>query len=333
MSSLSAPSNIIQDRTVEFQKAVSNFSRLNRSKLKNQPERKLVNKSEFSARASTIAKDVAHATDMLGKLALLAKKKPLFDDKPIEIAELTYIIKQDIFKIEKQLKELQGYVNTGQGLSSNNQSQISTYSRNVLKILNNKTKDMSGEFKTVLETRQKNEMESKQRKNQFFSGAAAAAMENSSDMNGNVTLLNNLNSKNIVGKASDNPFLQTAYEDPDVSVPNDSPYLSIPEQTQQMALLEEQSAEYLQERNRAVESIESTINEVGNLFQQLATMVSEQGEEIQRINYNVEDIEMNINGAQRELLKYYNSISNNRWLYLKIFAVLIFFFLLWVVVS
>lgn len=113
-------------------------------------------------------------------------------------------------------------------------------------------------------------------------------------------------------------------------------YLSLPDQQQQqMLLMEEQNSgqQYLQLRNRAVESIESTINEVGNLFQQLATMVSEQGEQIQRIDANVEDINLNISGAQRELLKYYAHITNNRWLFLKIFGVLIIFFFLWVLVS
>ncbi len=270
----------------------------------------------------------------------MAKKKPLFDDRPIEIAELTYVIKQDIFKIEKQLKDLQHYVNTGQiAAGSSNKSQISIYSKNVLQILNTKTKNMSGEFKNVLELRQKNEMESKQRKNQFLSKANSASASESSPLyypNGNSNTYSNNDEKGRSSgcAAADNPFLASlASDDPDVSVPNDSPYLSIPEQTQQMALLEEQSSEYLQERNRAVETIESTINEVGNLFQQLATMVSEQGEMIQRIDNNVDDIELNISGAQRELLKYFNNISNNRWLYIKIFGVLIFFFLLWVLVA
>lgn len=97
--------------------------------------------------------------------------------------------------------------------------------------------------------------------------------------------------------------------------------------------MEEQGSEYLQQRNSAVETIEATINEVGNLFQQLATMVTEQGETIQRIDQNVEDIDMNISGAQRELLKYYTRISNNRWFFLKIFGVLLAFFFLWVLVS
>ena len=35
----------------------------------------------------------------------------------------------------------------------------------------------------------------------------------------------------------------------------------------------------------------------------------------------------NVGGAQSELLKYYASVSSNRWLMLKIFGVLIVFFL------
>ena len=36
-------------------------------------------------------------------------------------------------------------------------------------------------------------------------------------------------------------------------------------------------------------------------------------------------INSNVTGAQRELLKYYASITSNRWLMLKIFGVLIIF--------
>lgn len=47
-----------------------------------------------------------------------------------------------------------------------------------------------------------------------------------------------------------------------------------------------------------------------------------------RIDQNTDDIEMNVMGAQRELLKYYTSISSNRWLLIKIFVTIILFFLL-----
>jgi hypothetical protein len=54
-------------------------------------------------------------------------------------------------------------------------------------------------------------------------------------------------------------------------------------------------------------------------------MVAEQRETVQRIDADVTDISANVSGAQRELLKYYASISSNRWLMLKIFGVLIIF--------
>jgi syntaxin 5 len=83
--------------------------------------------------------------------------------------------------------------------------------------------------------------------------------------------------------------------------------------------------DYIQSRSTAIESIESTIAELGQIFTQLAQMVAEQRETVQRIDADTVDIASNIGGAQRELLKYYASISSNRWLMLKVFGVLIVF--------
>ena len=49
-----------------------------------------------------------------------------------------------------------------------------------------------------------------------------------------------------------------------------------------------------------------------------------------RIDENMDDSLSNVEGAQSQLLKYYNSISSNRWLMLKIFMVLITFLLIFV---
>ena len=67
----------------------------------------------------------------------------------------------------------------------------------------------------------------------------------------------------------------------------------------------------------------SVVRELGQIFTQLATMVAEQRETVQRIDADTLDIAANVGGAQRELLKYYASISSNRWLMLQIFGVLI----------
>lgn len=79
-----------------------------------------------------------------------------------------------------------------------------------------------------------------------------------------------------------------------------------------------------------MQSIESTIVELGTIFNQLATMVHQQEEMITRIDSNVTDTMMNIESAHQSLLQYLASVTNNRWLILKVFGVLFVFFLVFV---
>jgi len=101
----------------------------------------------------------------------------------------------------------------------------------------------------------------------------------------------------------------------------------------QMLQQEDQSDTYYQSRSTAITQIESTIQELGGIFSQLATMVSMQADQVQRIDQDTFDVATNVEGAQRELLRYYASISSNRWLMLKVMGVLIIFFLIFVLVS
>lgn len=55
----------------------------------------------------------------------------------------------------------------------------------------------------------------------------------------------------------------------------------ISQQQQQEMMVMEQDR-YIDHRSSAIESIESTIAELGSIFQQLATMVAEQRETVQR---------------------------------------------------
>ena len=60
-------------------------------------------------------------------------------------------------------------------------------------------------------------------------------------------------------------------------------------------------------------------------------MVKEQEEMVQRIDANVEDTALNVEMGHNEILKYFQSVTSNRWLMVKIFGVLIFFFLIFVI--
>lgn len=103
------------------------------------------------------------------------------------------------------------------------------------------------------------------------------------------------------------------------------------QQQQQQMVLYDESDNYVQQRAETMQNIESTIVELGGIFQQLAHMVKEQDEMVERIDSNVQDAELNIEAAHSEILKYFQTVTKNRWLMIKIFGVLIFFFIFFIV--
>lgn len=288
--------------------------------------------------ASGIGKDISSTTIKLGKLAQLAKRKTLFDDRPVEISELTYIIKQDIASINSQIAALQSFVKqrNAQGSKSAEGKQIDEHNHNVVMLLQSKLANTSMSFKDVLEVRTQNMKESKDRTEQFMYSAASAANQAPSN-----SVLFNQRQQDPMGDGSPSRKFDKgkgrAHQNGDVlaldlasaeegsSARNSGAFM-------QMQLVEQQDS-YIQSRSSAIESIESTIAELGSIFTQLANMVAEQRETVQRIDADTMDIASNVSGAQRELLKYYASISSNRWLMLKVFGVLIVFFLVFILVS
>ncbi|KAJ8522029.1 hypothetical protein ONZ45_g1394 [Pleurotus djamor] len=289
--------------------------------------------------ASTISKDISSTTIKLGKLAQLAKRKTLFDDRPVEISELTFIIKQDIANINKQIAALQAYVKQRNAQSSKSleAKQIDEHNHNVVMLLQSKLATTSMSFKDVLEVRTQNMKQSKDRTEQFMYSATSAAsqapsnsvlFQQRSDPMGDGSL-SRLDSKGKGRAVSNGDVLAldlgSAEEGAGGGRHNDGAFM-------QMELVEQQDS-YIQSRTTAIESIESTIAELGQIFTQLANMVAEQRETVQRIDADTMDIASNVSGAQRELLKYYASISSNRWLMLKVFGVLIVFFLVFILVS
>lgn len=101
-----------------------------------------------------------------------------------------------------------------------------------------------------------------------------------------------------------------------------------PAQFQQQLLMNDQID--MQERADKVQMMESTIVELGAVFNQLATMVQTQGETITRIDMNISETAGNVESAHDALLRYFASINSNRWLMLKVFGVLFVFFVIFV---
>uniref|UniRef100_A0A8C7P8L2 Syntaxin-5 n=1 Tax=Oncorhynchus mykiss TaxID=8022 RepID=A0A8C7P8L2_ONCMY len=294
-----------RDRTNEFQSACKSLqSRQNGVQHTKPALSALKQRSDFTLMAKRIGKDLSNTFAKLEKLTILAKRRSLFDDKAVEIEELTYIIKQDINSLNKQIAQLQDLIGSRGAPSGRH---IQTHSNTIVISLQSKLASMSNDFKSVLEVRTENLKQQKNRREQFSQRHVSSPLH-----------ANNFKSSVLMQDESRSMGAEVA-----INMDNQSNPL-------QLQLIDEQDS-YIQSRADTMQNIESTIVELGSIFQQLAHMVKEQEETVQRIDANVEDTQLNVDMAHTEILKYFQSVSSNRWLMVKIFLVLIVFFIVFVV--
>uniref|UniRef100_A0A3B3QKE7 Syntaxin-5 n=1 Tax=Paramormyrops kingsleyae TaxID=1676925 RepID=A0A3B3QKE7_9TELE len=260
-------------------------------------------RSVFLCLRRKIGRDLSNTFAKLEKLTMLAKRKSLFDDKAVEIEELTYIIRQDISSLNKQIAHLQELIRSR---GSQNGKHLQTHSNTVVVSLQSKLACMSNDFKSVLEVRTENLKQQRSRREQFSNAPVSTATVHARNFDGSLLM-------------QDEPKKPA-----DVSIEMDS------RANHQLQLVNEQES-YIQDRADTMQNIESTIVELGSIFQQLAHMVKEQEETVHRIDANVEDTQLNVDAAHGEILKYFQSVSSNRWMMIKIFLILIIFFIIFVV--
>lgn len=280
--------------------------------------------SEFNRRASKIGFAIHQTSQKLSKLAKLAKRTSVFDDPTMEIQELTAVIKQDITALNSAVVDLQLHSNS-RNENGNISSDTSSHSTTVVDDLKNRLMSTTKEFKEVLTKRTENLKVHENRK-QLFSSTA------SKDSSNPFVRQHPLAAK--PASASSAPPPPWANGSPSSSqlfsrkqIDGESQPLLQQQQQQQQQLVPLQDS-YMQSRSEALQNVESTIHDLGSIFNQLATLVSQQGELAIRIDENMDDTLGNVEGAQGALLKYLNSISSNRWLMIKIFFVLVFFLMI-----
>lgn len=245
----------------------------------------------------------------------MAKNKSPYEDRPTEIQELTYIIKGDLNALNQQIAQLQD-VSKGQRKSVGGKHLMS-HSSNMVLALQSKLANMSTNFKQTLEIRTENLKQQKTRRDQYSQGPVANMSNMLNKQGGGSLLLNEQDQQVTIDVSANTPLLQQSGG-------------SQHQQSQQMLMYDE-SDNYVQQRAETMQNIESTIVELGGIFQQLAHMVKEQEEVVDRIDTNVQDAELNIEAAHGQILKYFQTVSKNRWLMIKIFGVLIVFFIFFVI--
>lgn len=299
-----------RDRTAEFRTAAKSYQMKvqgNGFAYKEQRNGLLQQSVQFNQLAKRVGRDLSQTCAKMEKLTELAKKRSLFDDRLAEMEELSQIIKQDITGLNKQIALLQEH-SKSKGTSKADQGR--GHSQLVVVGLQSRLASVSKDFQSVLELRTENLKQQKSRRERFSHSQPVPSSLPPSLSSGNMGSV--LMQEETSGSSS-------------VALDMDNFERN---RVQQQMLMEHDS--YVQARSSTMENIESSISELGQIFRQLASLVSEQGETITRIDSNVEETSMNVEAAHTELVKYFHSISQNRWLMIKVFGVLIIFFIIFV---
>lgn len=309
---LAAPSSV-RNRTVEFN-AILDAARASSAPGNKPPPPlppvHLAPRSEFTRLAAQVGKDIQGTSVKLSKLTKLAQRRSLFDDPTAEISELTYVIKQDIGSLNGKLADLQR-LRDATRRSVNKQA--GDHSENVVDSLKGRLGATAEGFKKVLKMRTESLAAQQDRRSHFMGSAQPSAPIFAQTATNNVAL--------DLGQGSLGSSMGAGSQ---AGSQGGSQHLSLMRRPGETT--------YQDARADAVKQVESTIVELGQIFNQLATMVSEQGELVERIDANVEETVTNMDAGQNQLMIYYNSIAGNRALILKVFGVLLAFLVLWTVI-
>jgi len=239
--------------------------------------------SSFLKHSIKIGRLILETQKKLENFEKLASKNTLFDDPSEESDALTIVIKQDLTILKKETEELQKLRHTKWNKQTQSHSDVILFS------LNSHLADITKNFSDALQKR------SETTKEQF---------KRADDLTGFAGTTTELRQRKR---------LDTGVSPTDGKIGT----VFIPMEGVSQSLL---SAE----RNvGAVEKIESTIGEIGRMFQQLAGLVAEQGDLLDRIDANVNNSLDHTSRAQNWLLKYRHAITSDRGLIIKLFVVVI----------
>ncbi|EGG23396.1 t-SNARE family protein [Cavenderia fasciculata] len=324
-----------KDRTSEFNSFAETIRRKQeqsgQSLKKHTPFTQL---SQFSVTAAHISKGVYETSEKLHKLTKLAKKNSIFNDPSADIEQLTFIIKQDIQNLNREITQL-SQISKG----SKQNKQTGEHSETIVGFLNLKLANTTKEFKDILEVRTENLKTQQERKQKFTytygtnnNGGETTGLLQDTGSSGSLTSHDTnpktnevLRHRNTHSKYDDNNNALDKYNNQQQQDESNSEY-SIT-----MPSMSVQQYDHSQSRLRTAETISSTINQLETIFHQLANLVQQQGEVIERIDTNIDDSLMHIDRGHSSLIKTLQDLSSNRGLIFRIFLVLIVFIVVFVV--
>ncbi|XP_054793864.1 syntaxin-31-like [Prosopis cineraria] len=267
----------------------------------------------------------------LGSDLIVGKEVSMFNDPTVEIQELTALIKNDITALNSALSDLQTIQNMEIADGNYSEDRI-VHSTAVCDDLKGKLMGATKQLHDVLTSRTEN-IKAHENRKQIFSKKASRGnpfQHRSEPVTEPPPWSNSLNaseSSQQISASLSNEITPSNQLRRRLAADN------APSQQMEMSMMQQvvpRQESYSQSRATALHSVESTITELSGIFTHLATMVAHQGELAIRIDDNMDESLANVEGAHSSLLKHLSQISSNRWLLIKIFAVLILFLLIFI---
>lgn len=296
----------VQDRTADFKSAIQNVrsrggGKNNTGKRSKREEN--VHATQFGDLSKRIHREIGETEMKLEKLKMLVTSSGgLYNDNPVEIENLTYIVKQDIARLARShtnLKQLVKLNSDNYNFNPHQQKHADT----VCASLRIKVEQVKDQFKGSLEHRTYNLRKAQKRRLELLPGTDDFFNEDA-----DTPLLSGFIGEESAG---------------DVSINMDD--------SQQVSTLMSRD-NYVQAREEQMRSIEETINEVGQIFGKMAELIVDQGADLERIDGNIDNAEHNVEAAHVQIQKYAASMLSNRNLMFKVFGVLLAFFIFFIVV-
>jgi len=276
----------------------------------------IYHRTQFTKAAAHISKGICIVAQKLEKLTQLARQRSLYQDPAQEINKLTYTVKSDLTTLNTEINTLDEWVHDHVKASTANK-QSKENSDTIVQNLKSHLATTTKSFAEILSLRTKNLKEQNSRRKEYESSDSRSWRKRTV----------NFRLQDAEPTREESPSKGTDFQ-------GNQEGQSLSE-TQSQSQIQEQSQDlqddYLQSRALAVEQIEKTILELGEMYHRLVEIIGQQDELVLIIDTKTEETVEHVSKGHVELLEYFKSVANGSSLIMKIFLVIILFAVFFIV--
>jgi len=241
-------------------------------------------------KCNQILRKINETDNNIKQITNMSKKSSVFNDRHLKFSNASGNIKKTLMDIEKEIKNLQT-----KEINSNPYTKCEKLiANNCVEILNTKAGDLTIKFQKFLKNQGELIKKVEQRKNK-------------------ISISNNINKKNYYNEFI-NSSNNTADNEEDVLL----------NMAGKIQINKENKSEYYQQRLNEVQSIEKTMGDIGQMVNRLSNMTYQHSMLIENIGRNTDIAYDNVEAGEKEIKGILENVKGNRALLIKIFLIIIF---------